>query len=281
MVQNADDSRYDKVLAFGEKPFLRFTITPKSLIAETNEDGFTLKNVRAICATGESSKKISASDDHIGEKGYGFKSVFAVADSVHVQSGIWTFRFAHQQGDDGLGMVTPLEAPANVLNEDVTTRITLHLAKSGVVDYLKLLRAVTDMPITTIFFLRRIRIIQFNVTDIAGSTSTTTIKRIGSRSRNTIKISRCYQSTDSNSSDTNSYECVSHPVRSMPVDERRKCKSTVKVELAFPVDPHSRLPKVDDLGQHVFAFLPVNRASHIPVSFLNYPILCWESDQRF
>ncbi|KAF1351570.1 hypothetical protein EJ07DRAFT_159316 [Lizonia empirigonia] len=96
VVQNADDSHYRNIFKQGGSAFLRFTITPKTLDIETNEDGFTRANVEAICATGKSSKKASATEDFTGEKGFGFKSVFSIAEEVRIQSGVWSFRFEHR-----------------------------------------------------------------------------------------------------------------------------------------------------------------------------------------
>ena len=73
LIQNADDSLYRNARQKCVAPYLRFRITPHEFIVETNEDGFTRANVEAICATGKSSKKTSALDNHIGEKGFGFK----------------------------------------------------------------------------------------------------------------------------------------------------------------------------------------------------------------
>jgi hypothetical protein len=70
---------------------LRFEIGPNAFVVETNEDGFSRANIEAICAMGEISKKASDTDDRIGEKGFGFKSVFSIADEVTVQSGYGLF----------------------------------------------------------------------------------------------------------------------------------------------------------------------------------------------
>ena len=131
-------------------------ITPDDFVVDTNEDGFKGANIEAICATGESLKKASASDDHIGEKGFGFKSVFSIAEDVLVQSMIWSFRFKHRTGQDGIGMVTPLNADPGFVPADTTTRITLRLSSQARTEYHTLLDAVADMSETTIFFIAEI-----------------------------------------------------------------------------------------------------------------------------
>lgn len=88
LIQNADDSAFSVVQSINVSPFLRFEVGPNTLIVEINEDGFKRKNIEAICATGRSSKKATEDDDHIGEKGFGFKLVFSIADEVKIQSGL-------------------------------------------------------------------------------------------------------------------------------------------------------------------------------------------------
>ncbi|PSN66175.1 hypothetical protein BS50DRAFT_635326 [Corynespora cassiicola Philippines] len=151
IVQNSDDSSLQNARNASIEPFLWFKITPGFLSVETNEDGFTQKDVEAICATGKSSKKATLDDENTGEKGFGFKSVFSVAHEVHVQSGIWPFRFQHHQGENGMGMVIPLDAPMEELRDGVTIKITLSLTDLPTTGYEKLLKAVNDMPDTTVF----------------------------------------------------------------------------------------------------------------------------------
>ncbi|KAF1938515.1 hypothetical protein EJ02DRAFT_457780 [Clathrospora elynae] len=265
LVQNADDSQYHRVDKQSVSPFLRFSVTPNTLIVETNEDGFKRANVQAICSTGKSSKKTSALNAHIGEKGFGFKSVFSVASEVHVQSGVWSFQFRHRRGEDGLGMVTPLEAKPEILPVDVTTRITLRLVNDTSKEYEKLLDAVADMPDTTIFFLRRLRMIHIDTDTSNGQwTKTTFEKQILGLFGRWMKLIRSDKSKKASTTDTSLYHCVKHHIiDKMPVDERRRgCKSVV-IELAFPVMPATQQPKLNGLGQHLFAFLPLQRLPQI------------------
>jgi hypothetical protein len=113
--------------------------------------------------TGKSSKKITDTDNQIGEKGFGFKSVFSVADDVQVQSGLWSFRFKHQKGEDGLGIVTPLDTVPEALLAGVTMRITLRYADEAKQEFSRLLEAIQDLPDITILFLQRLRSIHIEV----------------------------------------------------------------------------------------------------------------------
>jgi hypothetical protein len=267
LIQNAQDLRYEEARARGNTALLKFTVTPEKITVETNEDGFTKKNVTAICETGKSSKKASAADDHIGEKGYGFKSVFSAAEKVHIQSGHWSFCFEHRQGDDGLGMVTPLDAPLETLGPDVTTRITLHLSRSARATYKKLLDAISEIPATTIVFLSKLRRIHFRVATLDGSTTLRSITKQPGSAQNVVRI-------DEMDSGRNPcrvgrlYHCVSHKIYDMPKEHRRhSIFKTTSVQLAFPIDEITKQPLLDPIGQHIFAYLPLHRLSQLPVRF--------------
>lgn len=95
LLQNADDCKY----AVGVEPTFKLTISEDNtkIITSYNEIGFTHQNVRAITSIGESTKKQLLSSDgkiEIGEKGIGFKSVFAVASKVYIHSGNFRFMLA-------------------------------------------------------------------------------------------------------------------------------------------------------------------------------------------
>lgn len=100
LLQNADDCKYPE----GETPTFSFKIGKNLKLIGTryNEVGFTKANVRAITAIGESTKKKlmdgeRSSDILIGEKGVGFKSVFAVADKVSIYSGDFCFSLSSKE----------------------------------------------------------------------------------------------------------------------------------------------------------------------------------------
>lgn len=84
LIQNADDCEY----MLGIEPKFKVEINGQNISTESNEHGFTRKNVYAITAIGESTKKrlINNEMDVIGEKGIGFKSIFGVASNVTIHS---------------------------------------------------------------------------------------------------------------------------------------------------------------------------------------------------
>ncbi len=92
LLQNADDCKY----ADDVKPSFKLYVEGDLLKTECNEKGFTKENARAITAIGESTKKqIYSGSFSIGEKGIGFKTVFAVADEVEIHSGEFNFSLSY------------------------------------------------------------------------------------------------------------------------------------------------------------------------------------------
>lgn len=262
LVQNAEDSFY----GLFRNAYVRFEITSERFVVETNEIGFKRKNIDAICATGRSSKKASAEDDHIGEKGFGFKSVFSIAEEVHIQSGFWSFCFRHRKGDDGLGMVTPLDAKLDVLPEGVTTRITLRYSKEAKQEFSRLIEAVRELPDTMILFLQRLREIHINILHENGQYEKISISKQYDIGKQQCTIQRKQVSNDVTTNEDCNYHLFRNTVQNMPMHERREGRTDAKIELAFPFDSITQQPKLSEQGQHVFAFLPLQRLLQLRVS---------------
>lgn len=238
---------------------------PDKLIVETNEDGFKRSNIEAICATGRSSKKSTAADKQIGEKGFGFKAVFSIADEVHIQSGLWSFCFKHRRGEDGLGMVTPLDESPDDLPAGVTTRITLRYSEEARAEYSRLLEAIQDLPNTTILFLQRLQTFQVNVTDRDGRrVKTIFTKKYGPGRRSCVLGCSKIEGNTTNR-EVCKYRLFRTIKHGMPFHERRQGRSQAEVELAFPIDPDTCQPKLSETGQYVSAFLPLQRLAQIQV----------------
>ncbi|TGO13902.1 hypothetical protein BTUL_0061g00190 [Botrytis tulipae] len=94
LIKNAEDNKYTSSTDF---PCLSFTLQEDRVIIDSNEDGFTQRDIKAICSIGESTK--ASIQGYIGEKGIGFKSVFNVAYKVHIQSEPYSFAFEYRKGD--------------------------------------------------------------------------------------------------------------------------------------------------------------------------------------
>lgn len=59
------------------EPTLAFIFEESDIVVLNNEEGFSAKNIRALCDVGNSTKK-GSNAGYIGKKGIGFKSVFRV-----------------------------------------------------------------------------------------------------------------------------------------------------------------------------------------------------------
>ncbi|MFN5515609.1 MAG: sacsin N-terminal ATP-binding-like domain-containing protein, partial [Cyanobacteriota bacterium] len=81
LIQNADDATASSIL---------FTLSEEKLSVEHNGSPFSYENVKAITATGSSTKPNEL--NAIGRFGAGFKSVFNVTESPHIHSGRFHFK---------------------------------------------------------------------------------------------------------------------------------------------------------------------------------------------
>ncbi|KEF61001.1 uncharacterized protein A1O9_02565 [Exophiala aquamarina CBS 119918] len=174
LLQNGDDACYTENV----EPTITFRIKPTELIIESNERGFSLKDVESICDTGKSSK--IGDSNTTGEKGLGFKSVFGIADYVHIQSGLWSFRFEHKRGEDGVGMITPMWT--NILSSlpsNVGTRCTLRYSDSRDSFHKRLISEFEKLPKTIIFALRQLRKLSVVVETDDGRSSGITFTKDG------------------------------------------------------------------------------------------------------
>lgn len=88
LIQNADDANYQT-----KNPCLTFVINADDIELQYNEEGFDVNDIIAITDTGDSKKKgiDRLTKGFIGEKGIGFKSVFALASEVEIESPPWHF----------------------------------------------------------------------------------------------------------------------------------------------------------------------------------------------
>jgi hypothetical protein len=98
VIQNADDNKYVE----GQTPMVSITVFPKHVKIECNELGFSRENVKALCRTARSSKP--PGQGYTGEKGIGFKSLFKLANRVHIRSEPYYFQLDQTRD---LGMITP------------------------------------------------------------------------------------------------------------------------------------------------------------------------------
>ena len=265
MIQNAEDNSY--TLSPETEPFLIFRIEKDRIVIDSNEDGFTSSNVKAICSTGQSTK--TSSQGYIGEKGIGFKSVFKVASKVHIQSGPFSFAFYHTRESDGhgLGMVTPYDEEYEELPDGVRTRMTLILKRSPMTE--ERCNELFNIPNTLLLFLSKLKKIQINREFPNEKTSTIYGHRFDWTSKLAIASETTFSGSDLSHSDSTEhlFKTFKRNVTGLPYDEARADNHTDRatVVLAFPVDVEEK-PVVDN--QYVFAFLPLRRCG-FTVRWLN------------
>ncbi len=232
-----------------------FTLYPDKIIIDSNEDGFTELNVRAICSTGDSTKNVSKG--YIGEKGIGFKSVFKVASKVHIQSGPFSFLFEHRRGDGGLGMVTPTFESHYEIPPKIRTRMTLTLVNPSEAN--RLADEFYHLPETLLLFLSKLKKITINKFDATGfAWGIEYSKHVGpEQHRATLtRCSRVKGDADVPTRRTSTYQIKSRLLKNLPQHPSRPHSNQAEVVLAFPLNSQS-IPVIQQ--QHVFAFLPIRR----------------------
>jgi len=251
LIQNAEDNRYTLATREGQQPFLRFHLYPDRIILESNEDGFTKENVKAICSTGESTK--STTEGYIGEKGIGFKSVFKVAKRVHVQSGHFSFVFEYTRDsdDDGLGMVTPLDGEYEELETHVRTRITLTLLEPK--KFASLVEEFLAIPESLLLFLTRLTTLEVTVHREGSDPET-----IGYRHEkmNGGEKSRIIKTATGRMQVMKDFYVQKNVIKCLPYDRAREFTNKAEIVLAFPVD-HNNTPVLE--SQYTYAYLPIRK----------------------
>ncbi|KAI0198817.1 hypothetical protein F4808DRAFT_472474 [Astrocystis sublimbata] len=270
LLQNADDNMYSRAKASGVAPYVSFHVYPKRIVVECNEDGFTDRNLEAICAIGKSSK--TGAQGYIGEKGIGFKSVFMAASKVHIQSGMLSFSFRHRIGDSGMGMISPLweETDDSEKLPSTLTRITLHLHDDGDPEMLaKSQRSIQaqfeDLQEAMLLFMKNLQKIDVTLYNETLQQTSSTIYSV-ERHNETSAVLKKTRTTNGLTDETvKRYHVTTHKVTNLArndnrtysaEEERTRAYATSQVVLAFPLT-ESSIPVVEP--QALFVFLPVRQ----------------------
>lgn len=124
LIQNADDAQFSK-----DEAVLTFSIFEDSIELRYNENGFDVEDVIAITGAGASTKtgKKRLSHSFIGEKGIGFKSVFALASKVEIESPPWHFLLRKEK------CIVPEIVNTGAMKAGDGTRLRVVFSDSGVV----------------------------------------------------------------------------------------------------------------------------------------------------
>ncbi|GJX37034.1 histidine kinase-, DNA gyrase B-, and HSP90-like ATPase family protein [Tanacetum coccineum] len=104
LVRNADENAYPCDV----EPTLTFILQKTGVIVLTNDQGFSVETIKALCKESSLSKKESSAEC-IGKKGVGFKSVFQVTDAPEIHSNGFHVKFDISDGP--IGFVLPKIVP--------------------------------------------------------------------------------------------------------------------------------------------------------------------------
>jgi hypothetical protein len=247
LIQNADDNHY----LDGVEPFLEFTLQEEYLKIESNEVGFSQENIAAISKVGQSTK--GSKMGFIGEKGIGFKSVFRIARKVHIQSEPYSFAFAYDDNDSGLGMVTPLNEPHLPIRDGVQTQMILYFRDRRTREQV-LEEFLHHLPLTILLFLKKLKrmTLDINVPDHARQRiSYSMLPADGSLTKNRVTIRK----EDGESSSDYDFWVKKQQVYDMPWHSARGNISQAEIVLAFPL--LEEVPVIE--SQWISAYLPMRK----------------------
>ncbi|RWA11758.1 hypothetical protein EKO27_g3340 [Xylaria grammica] len=236
LIQNADDTSYTE-----DEPALSILYENRTLCFRSNQIGFTMEDVEAICNTGHSTKIFPSNGvKRIGHKGIGFKSVFKVADVVWIISGHYSFKFVKSSP---LGCIAPTWDTSRRGSSAWSTTFYLELSPSC--DAAELVEELKRLESITLVFLRNLRKIRVEIADQGGYD--TTLMR-----PNAETVSNGLQLLDL--PDNNSYAFCSYRI-SIPLSNGSEisCEQS-DIVLGFPYTPTLKSPcRTYD----VYAFLPI------------------------
>ena len=194
-----------------------------------------------------------------GEKGIGFKSVFTVANEVHISSGPYSFYFDRTAQ---LGMITPVWGSAYPARPRWTT---FHLRLAPSENGADLSARLSGLPSTLLLFLRQLRSLTVTVPGAARHRNLQILREDGPGD-NFVLLKR----TDDGELKVEGYVLVRHFARTPPDETGREGIEQSEIALAFPVT-ESGVPVIG--MQDVHAFLPL-RCYGFKVSIFQLSVEC-------
>lgn len=267
LLQNAEDNHYTRAQDQGQRPYIDFHVFHDRLVIDCNEDGFTDRNLRAICDVGKSSK--TGAQGYVGEKGIGFKSVFMAAWKVHIQSGDYSFYFKHRNGDSGLGMISPAWQDVEIeLPQPNLTRMTLLLHDTGDPAALSAQRQsirqqFNDLKESILIFMMKLKEIRITLHDESGAVENFTMLSSSRTKPNRMTVTKAVTTRGSTSKQSQDYHITKASVDGLAkndnreyseLEQRTKSYARADIVLGFPLSSE-QMPVVE--AQDVFAFLPI------------------------
>ncbi|KAF4442132.1 hypothetical protein FACUT_2240 [Fusarium acutatum] len=248
LIQNADDNQYDSETV----PSLRLALYDNEgqgyFRSDCNEVGFTFKQLDALTRVGQSTKaaNIDNSKSCIGEKGIGFKSVFKVADVVHVASGFYEFKFDRNAR---IGMILPITSQFPTAERVVDhTQFLLELKSQR--DYDAIKEELNSIEPDMLLFLRNLDQVHISICGLNKQYRRKTTRLHPRYDGETVKIS-----VHGDAVTSKEYIVHRYTVENLPAVPQREGIDSSKVVIAFTVDNEASPVSTT---QKVFAFLPVD-----------------------
>lgn len=247
LIQNADDNQYEDT-----NPTMGIIYEEirgkRTLRIDCNEIGFSRANVDAICSLSESSKSQPGRQrEHIGEKGIGFKSVFAVANVVIIRSGYYSFKFINDKSEP-LAMIVPhwVEYQENeaVANTSIFLQLSADFSPKSLIKKLK------SMNPAFLMFLKNLQEmkIQLKVEKI-------TQQWVWKRDDFGPEVHGLAPVTVYRGQEYIKYVVLRKKVSDLPYDDRRIGITETDLMLVFPI--HSSSSDTENTPSYVHAFLPI------------------------
>ncbi|KAF5550145.1 hypothetical protein FPHYL_9467 [Fusarium phyllophilum] len=248
LIQNADDNQYDSEIV----PSLQLALYNDEgqgyFRSDCNEVGFTFKQLDALTRVGQSTKTdaINDSKSYIGEKGIGFKSVFKVADVVHVASGLYEFKFDRNAR---IGMILPITSQFPTADRVVDhTQFLLKLKSQRDYDVIK--EELNSIEPDLLLFLQNLDQVHISLRGLEKQYRRK-ITRLDPRyDGETVKIS-----IQGDAVTSKEYIVHRYTAQNLSTVPQRKGIDSSEVVIAFTVDSEGN-PASNT--QKVFAFLPVD-----------------------
>lgn len=242
LIQNADDNEYRPDVT----PTITFRLSSERISIRNNEKGFSEANVRALCRVGRSTKV--KDQGFIGEKGIGFKSVFAVSDTPEIHSNGYHFNFSVGAKNESLGYVVPywIDNPGPDCRLPGTTLI-LPAQKGKRFDDATL--GIIEKEL--LLFLRRLQVIEVS-SAAHDRTERFEKETVGS----TTIIRRQVRQKVPGPISTDKFRLVQHEVDVTDIVEpKREGFKKSEIVLGFPLGTDDSA--APDQSSKVFAFLPI------------------------
>lgn len=205
--------------------------------------------MEALCRIGNSTKKlVDRRKGFIGEKGIGFKSVFKVADIVHISSSAYSFRF---DSSELLGMITPItESFPSAQYIEGQTQMLLDL--KGTSELRSINKDLHEIEPQLLIFLRKLQKIIIHTPLVNREFEAEKTKYDEEFKGETMKLWR--KELPRKKEAITKYLIVRRAAGNLPLDSRRDGVTETEIVLAFPISEYGQ-PLLK--SQDTYAYLPI------------------------